>query len=91
MEMLKRMSCFTDVEPPSTKMLDFFPFTKRISVNLGCNPSSFVLARLPFGTLKSVVSSIQQLQDCMVLETAKVVISPILPHLRIDVYLCSWC
>ena len=47
MEMLKRMSCFTDVEPPSTKMLDFFPFTKRISVNLGCNlPPLFQLGFL---------------------------------------------
>ncbi|RVW44261.1 hypothetical protein CK203_099618 [Vitis vinifera] len=31
MEMLKRVSCFTDVEAPSTKMSDFFPLTKRIS------------------------------------------------------------
>ena len=29
MEILKRVSCFTDAEPPSTKMSDFFPLTKR--------------------------------------------------------------
>ncbi|KAL6329199.1 hypothetical protein AAG906_014808 [Vitis piasezkii] len=29
--MLKRVSCFMDVEAPSTKMSDFFPLTKRIS------------------------------------------------------------
>ena len=28
MDMLKRVSCFTDAEPPSTKMSDFFPLTK---------------------------------------------------------------
>ncbi|RVW51927.1 hypothetical protein CK203_067948 [Vitis vinifera] len=27
MDMLKRVSCFTDAEPPSTKMSDFFPLT----------------------------------------------------------------
>ena len=28
MDMLKRVSCFIDAEPPSTKMSDFFPLTK---------------------------------------------------------------
>lgn len=35
MEMLKCVPCFIDVEPPSTKMSNSFPLTKRISVNLG--------------------------------------------------------
>lgn len=61
METLKRMSCFTDVELPSTKMLDFFPLTKRISVNLGGDPPIFVSTRLPFGTPESTISRIQQL------------------------------
>ncbi|KAL6334747.1 hypothetical protein AAG906_021406 [Vitis piasezkii] len=30
MEMLRRVPCFTDAEPPSTKMSDFFPLTKWI-------------------------------------------------------------
>ncbi|KAL6312623.1 hypothetical protein AAG906_006768 [Vitis piasezkii] len=34
MEMLKEVSCFTDAEAPSTKMSNFFPLTKRISVNM---------------------------------------------------------
>lgn len=42
--MLKWVPCFSKVEPLSTKMSDFFPLTKRISVNLDDNPPSFVLA-----------------------------------------------
>ena len=44
MEMLKRVSCFTDIEAPSTKMSDIFPFTKRIFVNMGGDSPSFVSA-----------------------------------------------
>lgn len=61
MEMLKHVPCFTDVEPPSTKMSDFFPLTKRISVNLGGDPPSFVSTKLLFGTPESAVARIQQL------------------------------
>lgn len=61
MEMLKRVSCFTDFDAPSTKMLEFFLITKRISVNMGGEPPSFVSARLPFGTLESAMFRIQQL------------------------------
>ena len=75
MEMLMRVPCFTDAEPPSTKMSDFFSLTKWISVNLGGEPPIFVSARLPFGTPESAVSHIQQLQDCTVQETVEVVIS----------------
>ena len=35
MEMLRRVPCFTDLKPPSTKMSDFFPLIKWISVNIG--------------------------------------------------------
>ena len=66
MEMLRRVPCFTDVEPPSTKMSDFFPLTKQISVNMGSDPPIFVSTQLPFGKLESTVSCIQQLQDCTV-------------------------
>ena len=45
MEMLRWVPCFTNAEPLSTKMLDFFPLTKWISVNLGGEPPIFVLAR----------------------------------------------
>ena len=83
MEMLKHMSCFTDAEPPFTKMSDLFPFTKRISMNLGGDPPIFVSTRLPFGTPESTTSRIQQLRDCMVQETAKVVTSSMLPPFRI--------
>lgn len=79
MEMLKRVSYFTDAEAPSIMMLDFFPLTKWISVNMGGDPPSFVSARLPFDTLESVVFCIQHLQEWMVPEIAKVVISFILP------------
>lgn len=59
MEMLRWVPCFTNAEPLSTKMLDFFPLTKWISVNLGGEPPIFVLAWLPFSTPKSTVSYIQ--------------------------------
>ena len=74
MEMLKHVPCFTDSEAPYTKMSDFFPLTKRISVNMGDDPPSFVPAPLPFGTPKSVVFPIQQLQEWTVSETIEVVI-----------------
>lgn len=74
MGMLRRVPCFTNVEPPLTKMLDFFSLTKRILVNMGGDPPVFVSARLPFGTLESTISPIQQLQDYTVQETTKVVI-----------------
>lgn len=83
MEMLKRVSCFTDAESHSTKMADFFLLTKRISVNLGGDPPVFVSTRLSFYMLKSIISCIQQLQDCMVQETAEVTTSSILPLFQI--------
>ena len=61
MEMLNGVPCFTDAEAPSTRMSDFFPLTKRISVNMGRDPPAFFKARLPFGTLESAVSCIQHL------------------------------
>lgn len=61
MEMLKGVSCFTDAKAPSTKMSNFFLLTKRISVNMGRDPPTFVKARLPFGTLEFAVSYIQHL------------------------------
>ena len=70
MEMLKHIPCFTDAKSPSTKMFDFFPLTKRIFVNLGGDPPSFVLAKLSFGTLESTIAHIQQLQDCTMSEIA---------------------
>ena len=72
--MLRRVLCFIDAKPPSTKMSNFFPLTKQISVNLGGDPSAFVSARLPFDTPESAISHIQQLQDYTVLETTEVVI-----------------
>lgn len=74
MGMLRQVPCFTDVEPPSIKMSDFFSLTKLILVNMGDDPPVFVSAQLPFGMLESIVSRIQQLQDCTIQETAKVVI-----------------
>ncbi|KAL6315266.1 hypothetical protein AAG906_000348 [Vitis piasezkii] len=55
MEMLKGVSCFTDAEAPSTKMSDFFPLTKLVSVNMGGDIPTFVKARLFFGTPESVI------------------------------------
>ena len=48
MEMLKGVPCFTDSKAPSTKISDFFPLTKRISMNMGGDPPSFVSAQFPF-------------------------------------------
>ena len=47
MEMLKGVPCFTDAEAPSTRMFDFFLLTKRVSVNIGGDPPTFVNARHP--------------------------------------------
>lgn len=58
MEMLRWVLCFTDVESSSTKMLDFFPLTKRISMNLGGEPPVFVSAQLFLGMPESVISRI---------------------------------
>ena len=63
MEMLKEVSCFTDMESPSTRMSNFFPLTKQVSVNMGGDPPAFVKVRLPFGTLESAMSCIQHLQE----------------------------
>lgn len=78
-EILKHVPCFTDVEPSSTKISDFFLLTKRISVNLGGDPPSFVSAKLSFGMPKFAVACIQQLQECTVLKTTKVVFFHTLP------------
>lgn len=78
MQMLKGMSCFTDAEAPSMKMSDFFPLIKRIFVNMGDDSPTFVSARLPFGTPKSVMSCIQHLQEWTVPETTEVIIPFIL-------------
>ncbi|KAJ9693665.1 hypothetical protein PVL29_009562 [Vitis rotundifolia] len=72
MEILRRMPCFTNAEPPSTKMSNFFPFTKWVSVSLGGDPPAFVTARFPLGTPESMVSRIQLLQGCTAQETAEV-------------------
>lgn len=61
MEMLRWVPCFIDAEPLSTKMLDFFHLTKRISINPGSEPPVFVSVRLSFGTLEFIISRIQQL------------------------------
>lgn len=83
MEILKHVSCFMDSESPPTKMYDFFPLTKRISVNLGGDPLSFVSVRLSFRNPESVVLRIQQLQDWTMSETAEVVIHSSLPHFQV--------
>ena len=78
MEMLKEVSCFTNAEAPSTRMSDFFPLTKRVSMNMGGDPPAFVKARLPFGTPESAVSCIQHLQEWTIFNTTEVVIISLL-------------
>ena len=73
MEMLKGVPCFTDAEAPSMRMSDFFPLTKRVSVNMGGDLPAFVKVWLPFGTPESTVSCIQHLQEWTIPETAEVV------------------
>lgn len=72
-EILKQTSNFTDLESHPTKMSDFFPATKRLSVNMGDDPLVFVTARLLFSTRKSAIARIQQLQECTAREIAEVV------------------
>ncbi|RVX05863.1 hypothetical protein CK203_023757 [Vitis vinifera] len=77
MEMLKGVPCFMDAEVTSTRMSNFFPLTKRVSMNMGGDPPSFVKVRLPFGTPESAVSCIQHLQEWTIPETAEVVVAGI--------------
>ena len=78
MEMLKGVPCFTNAEASSTRMSDFFPLTKRVSVNMGGDPLAFVKAQLPFGTPEYSMSCIQHLQEWTIPETAEVVITSLL-------------
>ena len=78
MEMLKGVPWFMDAETPFTRMSDFFPLTKRVSVNMDGDPPTFIKARLPFGTPESVVSCIQHLQEWTIPKTAEVVVTPLL-------------
>ena len=48
MEMLKGVSCFTDVEAPFLKMSDFFSLTKRISIKYGWRSSYLCFSLAPF-------------------------------------------
>ncbi|KAL6335990.1 hypothetical protein AAG906_003617 [Vitis piasezkii] len=56
MEMLRRVPCFTNAEPPSTKMSDFFPLTKWISVNLGDHGNGNLFYFSPFMIMYILVS-----------------------------------
>ena len=60
-ELLKQVPCFTEAEPLSTNMADFFLLTKRVSVDLDDNPSVNVATRLPYGTQEFIVSHIQSM------------------------------
>lgn len=71
--MLERIPCFTDPEPPPTKMSDFFPALKQLSTNIGGDPLIFVITQLPFGTLESAIARTEPLQDCTAREIAEVI------------------
>lgn len=72
-ELLKQVPYFTKVEPPVTNMGDFFPLTKRVTVDLDDNPPISCATQLPYGTLESVVSRIRTIQDYTIIEIVKVV------------------
>ena len=72
-EMLKQIPCFIEVDPPSTKLSDFFQLSKWISVNLEGDPPVSVSAWLPFSTPKSIVSCIQLMQGYTAQQTTEVV------------------
>ena len=71
--MLKQIPCFIEAKPPSTKMSNFFPLTKWISVNLEGDPPVSVLAWLPFSIPESIVSYIQLMQGYTAQQTAEMV------------------
>lgn len=75
MELLKQVPCFTETKPPSTKMSDFVPLTKRVLVDINNNFPISIAARLPYRTLESVVSRIQPMQDYTTHEMVEVVSS----------------
>lgn len=57
-EMLDRTPCFTDPEPPLTKMSNFCPPTVPFWANMRGDLLVFVKARLLFSTLKSAIARI---------------------------------
>ena len=57
--LLKQVPCFTEAEPLSTNMVNFFPLTKWVLVDLDDNPSIIIIVRLPYNTSKSIVSRVQ--------------------------------
>ena len=71
--MLKQVSYFTEAKPLSIDMSDFFPLTKRISMDLDNNLPINVDARLPYGTPKSIVSRIQPMHGYTTHEMTEVV------------------
>lgn len=73
MELLKQVLCFTEAEPSSTDISDFFPLTQRFFVDIDDNPPIIVAARLPQSTLESVISCIQLMHDYITFETVEVV------------------
>lgn len=72
-KLLKQVPCFIEPEPPSTDLMDFFSLTHQFFVDIASNPSIIVAARLPRGTLESVFSRIQPMQDYTVVEMIEVV------------------
>lgn len=72
-ELLKQVPYFTKTKAPSISMGDFFPATKRVTVDLNGDLLISFIVRLPFSNPESVISHIQPMQDYTTAETVEVV------------------
>ncbi|RVW44574.1 hypothetical protein CK203_116537 [Vitis vinifera] len=72
-ELLKQVPCFTELEPRSTNMNDFFSLTNQFFVKMAGDPPITVVPCLPRGTPESVLSRIKPIQDHTAVKTAEVV------------------
>ncbi|KAL6313060.1 hypothetical protein AAG906_012814 [Vitis piasezkii] len=72
-KLLKQVPCFTESEAPMNYIRDLFPATRRVSADLGGDPSVSFVARLPFGIPESVASRIPPMQDYTIIEMEEVV------------------
>ncbi|KAL6349755.1 hypothetical protein AAG906_001642 [Vitis piasezkii] len=71
-ELLKQVPCFTEPEPRSTNMNDFFSLTNQFFVKMAGDPPIIVVPHLPHGTPESVLSRIKPIQDHTAVKTAEV-------------------
>ena len=72
-ELMRQIPPFTKRETLVQNMGVLFSTTQRIPIEIESNPNQSFMARLPFGTLDTIISRIMCMQDYTTFEMAKVV------------------